>query len=254
MDNFDEKIILAANSIVNSKHLVAFTGAGISVESGIPPFRGEDGLWSKYDPVVLELSYFHRYPLDSWKVIKEIFYDFFGKATPNAAHKALATLEKMELLKSVITQNIDNLHQAAGNTIVHEFHGNSHRLVCTKCSRHFGLAEIDLNKLPPKCLNCQGLIKPDFIFFGESIPMMAYQASLVAAEKADVFVIIGSTGEVSPANQIPFRAKSAGATIIEINPENSRYTNFITDIHLKGKAGEVMIKLMQQIQNKSKFI
>jgi len=248
MENNDEKIIRAAEKIIKSKHLVAFTGAGISVESGIPPFRGAEGLWSKYDPQVLDLGYFHQYPLNSWKVIKEIFYDFFGNAQPNAAHQALAELEKMKLLKSVITQNIDNLHQAAGNTVVHEFHGNSHKLVCTKCRRHFGLTEINLETLPPKCINCNGLIKPDFIFFGEGIPPEAYQASHIAAGKADVFIIIGSTGEVSPANKIPIHAKNTDATIIEVNPENSRYTHFITDIHIKGKAGEIMTKLMEQIR------
>lgn len=252
MENSDKKIILAAEKIINSKHLVAFTGAGISVESRIPPFRGAEGLWSKYDPQVLDLGYFHQHPLASWNVIKEIFYDFFGTARPNAAHDALAELEKMGVLKCVITQNIDNLHQAAGNTVVHEFHGNSHKLVCTKCKRHFELAEINLEVLPPKCVHCNSLIKPDFIFFGEGIPMQAYQASLVAAEKADVLIIIGSTGEVSPANQIPIHAKNTNATIIEVNPENSRYTHFITDIHLKGKAGEMMTKLMDQINQKLK--
>ena len=252
MGNSDEKIVRAAEKIVGAKHLVAFTGAGISVESGIPPFRGEEGLWSKYNPEVLELSHFHKYPLASWTVIKEIFYDFFVEALPNVAHQALAELEKNGLLKCVITQNIDNLHQAAGNTVVHEFHGNSHKLVCTKCKRHFTLAEVNLDVLPPKCANCGGLIKPDFIFFGEGIPSEAYQASHIAAGKADVFVIIGSTGEVSPANHIPVHAKNTGATIIEVNPENSKYTNFITDIHLKGKAGEIMAKLMEQINTKSK--
>ncbi len=252
MENSDNKISQAADKIMNSRHLVAFTGAGISVESGIPSFRGEDGLWSKYDPQVLELSHFHQYPLESWTVIKEIFYDFFGEARPNPAHVVLADLEKSGLLKCVITQNIDNLHQTAGNTVVHEFHGNSHNLVCTKCKRHFGLAEVNLDVLPPKCGLCQGLLKPDFIFFGEGIPQQAYQASHIAAEKADVFLIIGSTGEVSPANQIPVHAKNTGATIIEVNPEKSRYTSYITDIHLKGKAGEIMTKLMEQISIKLK--
>ena len=254
MESINEKIISAATAIIKSKHLVAFTGAGVSVESGIPPFRGEEGLWSKYDPQVLELSHFHRYPHESWVVIKEIFYDFFGKAKPNAAHIALARLEKMGILKSLITQNIDNLHQEAGNAIVHEFHGNSHKLICTKCSRHFALDEIKLEVLPPKCVNCNSLIKPDFIFFGEGIPVTAYQASHKAAELSDVFLIIGSTGEVSPANQIPIHAKNTGALIIEVNPENSRYTNFITDIHLKGKAGEIMNTLMEEVQQKLKTI
>lgn len=237
----------AAQLISSSKHLVAFTGAGISVESGIPPFRGSEGLWSNYNPEILDLNYFYNNAEKSWVVIKEIFYDFFGSAKPNAGHLALAKLEEMGLLKCVITQNIDNLHQVAGNTTIHEFHGNSQKMVCTDCNKHFTVPEVNLEILPPKCDDCQGLLKPDFIFFGESIPMGAYQASLAAAEKADVFVIIGSTGEVMPANQIPLIAKQHGAKIIEINPETSQYTKSLTDIYLQGKAGEMMTQLLQNI-------
>jgi NAD-dependent deacetylase len=237
----------AAQIIKNAKHLVAFTRAGISVESGIPPFRGAEGLWSKYNPEVLELNYFYRKPLDSWKVIKEIFYDFFGHAHPNAAHIALAKLEDAGILDCVITQNIDNLHQAAGSRLVHEFHGNSQKLVCTSCSRHYEAHEVELEVLPPVCYACKGLLKPDFIFFGESIPMGAYQASIAAAEKADVFLIIGSTGEVMPANNIPVIAKQSGAKIVEINPEPSHFTPKITDVYIAGKAGETMTALMYHI-------
>ena len=248
MQNQDTKIELAANYIKNSKYLVAFTGAGISVESGIPPFRGADGLWSKYDPQVLDLGYFHQNPLESWEVIKEIFYDFFGNAKPNPGHIALAQLEKMGILKCVITQNIDNLHQMAGNTIVHEFHGNSQKLICTSCAKHYEVKDLNLEKLPPYCIDCNSLIKPDFIFFGESIPPDAYNASLKAAEAADVFIIIGSTGEIMPASQIPMVAKQTGAKVIEINPESSRYTDHVTDIHLQGKAGKVMVELLEKVE------
>ncbi|OQX78305.1 MAG: RNA polymerase subunit sigma [Bacteroidetes bacterium 4484_276] len=247
MQNQDNKLELAANYIKDSKYLVAFTGAGISVESGIPPFRGAEGLWSKYDPQVLDLGYFHQNPLESWEVIKEIFYDFFGNAKPNPAHIALAQLEKMGILKCVITQNIDNLHQAAGNTIVHEFHGNSQKLVCTSCSRHYKVKDLNLDVLPPLCESCNSLIKPDFIFFGEGIPPGAHNASVKAAEAADVFIIIGSTGEIMPASQIPVVAKQSGAKIIEVNPESSRYTDYVTDIHLQGKAGKVMVELLEKI-------
>ncbi|MEA3396687.1 MAG: Sir2 family NAD-dependent protein deacetylase [Chloroflexota bacterium] len=112
--NVDAALIQqAARKIKNARRTIAFTGAGISVESGIPPFRGPDGLWSRYDPQVLDLAYFQQHPVESWQVIKEIFYDFFGKAQPNPAHESLARLEEAEILHGVITQNIDNLHQAA---------------------------------------------------------------------------------------------------------------------------------------------
>ncbi len=248
MTKSDSKIREAAEWIKNSNYLVAFTGAGISVESGIPPFRGPDGLWSKYDPQVLDLNFFYENPKESWEVIREIFYDFFGKAKPNAAHIGLARLEQLGLLKCVITQNIDNLHQLAGSAIVHEFHGNSQKLICVNCGKHFEVENLNFDKLPPYCDSCNGLIKPDFIFFGEGIPMNAHKASIVAAEKSDVFIIIGSTGEVSPANQVPGVAKSAGAKIIEINPEPSKYTRHITDIYLAGKAGDIMSMLMEIIE------
>lgn len=233
-----------ASEIINqSKHTTAFTGAGISVESGIPPFRGKNGLWSKYDPKILELNYFFQHPKDSWEIIKEIFYDFFMQAKPNAAHLTLAEMEKHNLLQSVITQNIDNLHQKAGSKTVYEFHGSSNKMVCTNCKRKFDSSRVHLEELPPKCSVCGGLLKPDFIFFGESIPTVAYQKSIEEAENADVFLLIGTTGLIEPAASIPYKAKYNGAVIIEVNPERTVFTEKITDIFLQGKAGEVMKQL-----------
>ena len=240
MDSFFRQ---AADLLKQSNYTTAFTGAGISVESGIPPFRGATGLWSKYDPVVLDIGYFHSNPLESWRVIKEIFYDFFGKAKPNRAHKVLALMEQKGLLKNIITQNIDNLHQEAGSREVYEFHGNSRELICTKCGKKFVMQDIDFENLPVTCDVCGGLVKPDFIFFGEGIPQEAYSKSLEAAEKADVFLVIGTTGEIMPASQIPVVAKNNGAKIIEINIEPSNYTFQITDLFLKGKATEIMERL-----------
>ena len=240
-------INMAVELLKKSKYTTAFTGAGISVESGIPPFRGEMGLWSKYDPIILDINYFMSNPLESWEVIKEIFYDFFGKAEPNAAHYALSRMENAGLLQNIITQNIDNLHQLAGSSTVYEFHGNSHTLICTSCSKTYGIEDIELDKLPVSCSNCGSLVKPDFIFFGEGIPQHAYQKSIEAAEKADIFLVIGTTGEIMPASQIPHVAKANGAKIIEINPEPSNFTNSITDIFLQGKATEIMKKLLDKI-------
>jgi NAD-dependent deacetylase len=237
------QISKAAGALRRSRYAIAFTGAGISVESGIPPFRGESGIWNKYNPMMLELGYFFENPYQSWKVIREIFYAYFGDAKANKAHLALAKMEKKGLLRSIITQNIDNLHQQAGSKTVFEFHGNSQRLICTKCHADYTPATIDLDHLPPICGACSGLIKPDFIFFGENIPFDAYQNSAEAAEKADVAIVIGSTGEVMPAAQMPFIAKQNGATIIEVNTEPSKFTYAITDFYLEGKATEVMEKL-----------
>ncbi|RLD45612.1 MAG: RNA polymerase subunit sigma [Bacteroidetes bacterium] len=237
----------AVKWLKQSNYTTAFTGAGISVESGIPPFRGEDGLWSKYDPIVLDLDYFHTHPAHSWDVIKEIFYDFFGEAKANAAHIVLAKMEAAGFLKNIITQNIDNLHQEAGSKAVIEFHGNSRTLVCTGCHKQYSNSDFSLDELPLRCEDCNALIKPDFIFFGEGIPPLAYQKSIEAAEKADVFLLIGTTGEVMPASQIPHLAKSNGAKIIEVNPNPSNYTHQITDIFLQGKATEVMGEILENL-------
>jgi NAD-dependent deacetylase len=237
----------SAKIIKQSKFTIAFTGAGISVESGVPPFRGEHGLWNKYNPEVLELGYYLENAEDCWFHIREIFYDFFAGAKPNKAHQVLAKMEQEGLLQSVITQNIDNLHIEAGNKTVHEFHGNSKKLKCLKCGKIYHANEFDFKAVPPRCKDDNQILKPDFIFFGEGIPHNAYSNSFADAEKADVCVIIGSTGEVTPASYVPRIAKQNGATIIEVNPEESMFTNQITDIHLQGKAGEIMAQLGKEL-------
>jgi len=229
-----------AGILKKSKFTTVFTGAGISVESGIPPFRGENGIWTKYDPHVLDIGYFMENPALSWQTISEIFYRYFGKAKPNEAHKVIAQMEKLGMPLRVITQNIDNLHQEAGNQTVYEFHGNAKKLICLSCPRDYMIQEVSLDHLPPTCKECGGLLKPDFVFFGEPIPQIAFMAAHEAAAISEVFLIIGTTGEVMPANQFPFTAKRFGAKIIEINPNPSQFTSRITDHFLQGKAGEIM--------------
>lgn len=232
-----------AEIIKESKFTIAFTGAGISVESGIPPFRGEDGLWNKYNPEVLDLGYYLNNPEECWQYIREIFYDFFADAKPNKAHQVLARMEQEGMLQAVVTQNIDNLHQQAGNKVVHEFHGNSKRLVCHKCNEVYDVRNFDLKNIPPRCKGDNEILKPDFIFFGEGISTAAFEDSFADAEKCQVCIIIGSTGEVTPASFVPRTAKQNGATIIEINPSESLFTDSITDFHLQGSAGKILEKL-----------
>ncbi len=243
-----ELLIKEAAKLINeSEFTIAFSGAGISVESGVPPFRGEHGLWNKYNPEVLDLGYYLNHADECWVYIREIFYDFFAHAKPNKAHMVLASMEAKGLLNSVVTQNIDNLHFEAGSKVVHEFHGNAKKLKCLKCGRIYGAEEINFENIPPKCKDDGEILKPDFIFFGEGIPHDAYSNSFADAEKAEVCIIIGSTGEVTPASYVPRTAKQAGATIIEINPEESAFTQSLTDIHLKGKASEILEKLAKQL-------
>lgn len=246
----EDLIAQAARLIRAAHHLSAFTGAGVSAESGIPPFRGEGGLWNTYDPRTLELDYFLAHPDRAWPVIREIFYDHFGSAEPNPAHLALARLENEGwpqgsaagahgCLEVLITQNIDDLHFRAGSRHVVEFHGSSRRLVCLTCRRRYEAAQTDLTTLPPHCA-CGGILKPDFIFFGEVIPAEALVESEKCAARTDVMIVVGTTGEVYPAAAIPRAASSRGAKIIEINPEKSAYTDEITDIFLRLPAGRAM--------------
>ena len=246
-----EKIKEAAEIIRKSRYTVAFTGAGISVESGIPPFRGPGGLWNQYDPVILDLTYYIQHSEESWPVVKKLFFDFFGSAKPNAAHHALAQMEGQGMLREIITQNIDNLHQEAGSSRVYEFHGNSRQFICLDCGKVYQRTGLELTDSPPHCLSkaCKGLLKPDFIFFGEGIPEDAYSASLHAAQHAEVFILIGTTGEIMPASQIPVIAKQNGARIIEVNISESNFTPQITDIFLQGKATEVMEALLGKLNN-----
>lgn len=239
----EQDIIKAAGWIVNARHMVAFTGAGISVESGIPPFRGEGGIWSKYNPSILEIDYFQKHPANSWEVIAEIFYKYFQDARPNPAHRFLARLEQKGMLKAVVTQNIDNMHHEAGNHEVIEYHGNSKWLVCRQCGARYSISEISLDTLPPRCREDQEVLKPDFVFFGEGIPRDAASRSVEQVSKADLLLLIGSTGEVMPAAMLPSIAKSTGARVIEINPENSSFSSSITDLFLQGPAGEVCARL-----------
>lgn len=239
----------AAQIIKKAENAIAFTGAGISVESGIPPFRGRDGLWNKYDPKTFEIQYFCSYPKQSWEVICQIFYELLDNVRPNPAHWALAELEANGLLKCVITQNIDHLHYTAGSKRVFEFHGSLKKIVCLDCRKKFVLNGIDLNTLPPVCEQCQGVLKPDVVFFGEPIPAVVEKESFNIAGKADCVILIGSTGTVAPANMIPITAKSNGAHVIEINPYPSEYTDNITDIFIQEEAGTAMEALMEAIDS-----
>jgi NAD-dependent deacetylase len=247
----------AVSLIRSARYLTAFTGAGISVESGIPPFRGPGGLWGKYDAETLQIDYFLRDPARAWPTIKEIFYDNFGAARPNRAHQVLARLEAegwpqagaaggRARLQFLVTQNIDNLHYVAGNRNIAEFHGNSRLLVCLKCGQRVEATPGLLENLPPRC-PCGGVYKPDFIFFGEGIPPEAHARSMAAARNTDVMLVVGSTGEVYPAAMVPQLARESGAKIIEVNPEPSSFTDSITHVHVAMKAGEAFALIEREL-------
>jgi len=248
VDSDTESAIREAVAIIReSRHLVAFTGAGISVESGVPPFRGPDGLWSSYDPKYLELSYFHRHPEKCWRILKEIFYEHFATARPNDAHRVLSDLEQRGLLKILITQNIDNLHHEAGSRNVVELHGSSRTLRCTACGAAAPADPALLENLPPACA-CGGVLKPDMVFFGEELPELAWFESAQATRRTDVMLVVGSTGEVYPAAGIPVQAAEQGAMIVEINPEPSNFTESISDVFVPLPAVEALSRVAEAMQ------
>jgi NAD-dependent deacetylase len=242
-----EGIPEALNAIVNAEHITAFTGAGISAESGIPTFRGKDGLWDRYDPEVLSLEYFYRHPQEAWEGIREIFYSNFLGAQPNPAHFFLARMERAGLVEGIITQNIDGLHQKAGSTNVIEYHGSSSYLACTGCGRIVEFDTSHLENLPPRCSLCNDILKPNFIFFGEMIPEDVQARAAREMSKSDLIIVIGTTGEVMPACLLPWEAKKHQALILEININPSAYTGSLSDIFLRGSASDITTHLGDQI-------
>ena len=236
----------AAEMISTAHNLVAFTGAGISTESGIPPFRGLGGIWDRYDARILEIGYFLSNPAESWRAIREIFYENIDGAEPNLAHKALAYWENLGVLKALITQNIDDLHRRAGNSAPIEYHGNSRMLVCTETGRRYEATPERLASIPP--LSEDGaLLRPDIVFFDEGIPAETARRAEEVARAADVMLVVGTTGEVYPAASLPTMAKHNGATIIEINIDQSAYSATITDIALRAPATEAMDRLSRLV-------
>jgi NAD-dependent deacetylase len=247
----EQVLLQAAERIRAAKYLTAFSGAGISVESGIPPFRGPGGIWNKYDPAILDLDVFIRQPERAWPAIKEMFLGFLstegeGGVQPNAAHNVLAKWEAAGRLKAVITQNIDGLHVAAGSRDVVEYHGHCRSLVCLDCGARLPLNEETTQAPVPRC-SCGGLLKPDFVFFGEGIPPEAMAAAERAARRTDCMILVGTSGVVYPAAALPMLAKQNGATIIEVNPGRSDYTASIVDIFIPLKAGEAFERLEQLV-------
>lgn len=237
-----------AEAIATATSAVALTGAGISVDSGIPPFRGKGGLWEKIDPMkYAHIDAFLDDPETVWNVLIKDMKTVLDKARPNPGHTGLADLERLGILKTIITQNVDGLHQLAGNSDVIEFHGNFAWQRCLDCSRSVETARVDLSQLPPRC-SCGGILRPGCVFFGEMIPQEALMRSQKASAACDVMLVIGTSAMVQPAATMPFIAKDNGAVIIEINPEPTPLTSRISNLALMGGAGSIMPRLVQAIR------
>jgi NAD-dependent deacetylase len=244
-----EMIEKASEYIINSRLTLALTGAGISVESGIPDFRSAGGLWSKYDPAeYATISAFMADPAKVWEMLREMG-EVVNRAKPNTAHTSLGELERMGYLHCVITQNVDNLHQEGGSENVIEYHGNSSTLSCLSCGKRY-TAQEKVEEHPPRC-DCDSILKPDVIFFGEAIPLEAMNRSFQLASSAQAVMVIGTSAVVSPANTIPSVAKQNGAKIIEINKEATHLTRSITDVFLQGSASELVHQLVEAVKDKA---
>ena len=243
----------AAKILARSRFAIAFTGAGISAESGVPTFRGSNGLWKHYRPEELATpEAFRANPNLVWEFYKWRMRRILN-AKPNPAHHALAELERLGILKAVITQNVDDLHREAGSKNVVELHGNIFRVRCTSCGYRENLKEsgrlqwfVEDNALP-KCPECGSLLRPDVVWFGEPLPREALEKAFKLAERADVALVIGTSGVVYPAAYIPYIVKEHGGKVIEVNVERSGITP-IADVFLRGKAGEILPRLIGLIK------
>lgn len=238
-----------AEALHARRNAVALTGAGISVESGIPAFRGAQGMWEKYDPMeYATLSAFLRNPGKVWGMLAEMV-DILSRAAPNDAHRALAELERIGVLRSIITQNVDGLHQAAGSCRVIEFHGTAFELLCLSCGNRYRSREKVREGIPPRC-GCGAILKPDLVLFGEPIPWSAQEEAENEAKTAQVLLVAGTSAQVTPACEIPALAKRQGALIVEINPEETMLTRTVTDIHIRENAGSALDGILDQILDK----
>lgn len=227
-----------AGAIRSADRVVAFTGAGVSTASGIPDFRGDDGLWEEHDPGLFHLDTFRRTPREFWERTLALYDDVFpADPAPNAAHQALATLEDAGHLDAVITQNADGLHQAAGSSDVVELHGTLQRVVCPSCSYREPFEEAraraEAGSLPPTCPECGDPLKPDSVFFGERLPEYATLRAHSLAEQSDAFLVVGSSLTVEPAASLPEQAIETGADLgivnLEETPLDERATAVIHD-------------------------
>ncbi len=228
--------------------VVAFTGAGMSAESGVPTFRGEEGIWKKFKPEELaNFDAFIRNPGVVWewyKYRKQLILSI----QPNPGHFALAEMEKIFPQFAVITQNIDNLHRRAGSRSVHELHGNIERNYCIGCGVKYPDEKITAYNGAPRCGQCGDLIRPDVVWFGELLPVEEWNASVAAAERADVFFSIGTSAVVHPAASLPIAARRAGAYVVEVNIEPTDLSDRMDEV-LLGKSGEILPRLVDVLKH-----
>lgn len=225
--------------------VAALTGAGISVESGIPDFRSPGGIWEKYDPrLFATIEAFRRDPARVWTFLRELGAMLVG-ARPNPAHIALATAEQARILSGVVTQNVDSLHQAAGSKNVIEVHGSGTRLRCLECGTTCDLSVAGPAGVP-RC-QCGGLLKPDVVLFGEELPPGALATAERLVREAGTLLVIGTSGAVWPVGELPIIARDHGVHVVEMNLEPTDVSH-VAHASIFGKAGETVPELFREIR------
>ena len=245
----------AARLIAASRHVVALVGAGLSAESGVPTFRGPEGLWTKHgEPDLRDYARFVEDPKRWWEMRQERagrlgeLVQALETAVPNAGHFALRDLEEIGRLQHIITQNIDNLHQLAGSQAITEIHGNRTKLRCVVCNHRWPLDGFQIDELPPECPDCtNGIVKGDTVMFGEPIPRDALEECINQARMCDCMLLIGTSAVVYPAAQFPIDVKSAGGFLIEVNPNETPLTS-LSDVVLRAPAGKALPPVVEKLR------
>ena len=229
-----------ADKLIRAEKIVFVTGAGISQESGIPTFRGKDGLWRKYDAMKLAtIDAFYEDPKLVWEWYEERRKNILA-AKPNAGHTTIADLEKYKQVR-VLTQNIDGLHQRAGSSEVYELHGSIITVKCTGCDFKEKIAGT-FSELPPHC-KCGKMLRPDVVWFGEALPQDVWSEAMMQANSCNVMFVVGTSLAVSPANMLPVYAKQNGATIVEVNPEETPMSKSM-DLSIRSQSAKVLPELL----------
>lgn len=230
MINSEEQARELISLILKAKYAVVLTGAGISTESGIPDYRSPDtGLWTNTDMSVVSLDGFIKNPSKYYEYFLKL-YPIRSAAKPNPAHYLLGNLERNELLKGVITQNVDGLHQDGGSKTVYELHGSLRQTICLDCGLLFPMERVILRvkegQNPPYCESCSGFLKPNAVFFGEALPQIPWKESVGLCERTDLLIVMGSSLQVSPANILPDIAIQNGANLVICNLQSTPFDSY----------------------------
>ena len=250
----DESLDQAARLLLSASYVMAMTGAGISVESGIPPFRGPGGLWTKYgEPPMNGYERFLENPKKAWEErlspsgpTKEM-WTTLGTAEPNPGHHAFVDLEHMGVLRAMISQNVDNLHRRAGSQNLIEIHGNYTLIRCIECNTRFPASEVPVHQLPPECPSCHGTLKSDTVSFGEPIPHDALERCYSETQLCDCMIVAGTSATVYPAAAFPLAVRDKGGSLIEVNLYESKLSPLAT-LSLRGPSADVLSRLVDKVK------